>query len=73
MKKKTSDYIKLERSKEIRKWITYVGIPIVGAASYVYTQHPEIIQKAKDKLQRVKDKITKNKTNIIVIKNNKKS
>lgn len=70
MKNNTSEYIKLERSKEIRKWITYVGIPIAGAAFYVSTQHPEIIQKAKGKLLSIKEKFTKNnKPNITLIKN----
>lgn len=54
--KKESPYIRLERSREIRLWLTQVGIPIGAGVLYV-NSNPELKNWASTKIDGLKTKV----------------
>ena len=53
--KKESAYVRLERSREFRLWVTQVGVPIVGGILYVQC-NPELKRWVSNTVEDVKEK-----------------
>lgn len=51
-----SDYIKVERSRETRLWISNVILPVVGLGIYVDMLNPELKTKIKAKGEEIVNK-----------------
>lgn len=54
--KKTSDYIKVQRSREIRLWVTEI-LAVAGGTAMYLESHPEAKQKLADIGGNIKNKI----------------
>lgn len=54
--KKESAYVRLERSREFRLWVTQVGLPVVAGAIYI-NSNPELKNWASNKIENVKTKV----------------
>ncbi len=52
-----SDYIKVERSRETRLWLSNVIIPIVGLGIYVDMVNPDLKKQVKAKGEAVINKV----------------
>lgn len=51
-----SDWARIERSREIRLWITQIGIPVVMAGLYI-NSNPELKNYISDKFSSAKRKV----------------
>ncbi len=54
--KKESAYVRLERSREFRLWVTQVGLPIAVGAIYI-NSNPELKNWASNKIESIKTKV----------------
>ena len=54
-----SDYIRVQQSREVRLWITTVGVTFFGIVNFLET-HPELKRKLKDKADDVLNRFRKN-------------
>lgn len=61
MAKGMSDWAKIERSREIRLWVTQIGIPAIVLAGYILT-NDQAKSWCENQIAKIKNKFSRNKT-----------
>ena len=58
-KKRKSDYLRVQQSREARLWITTIGVTVFGVINFLET-HPELKNKLRDKADDILNRFRKN-------------